>query len=208
MKMFTALIEDGNFYQALEHHKHIVESDVQPMVVVHTCVIEAYLKFGKTKGALEAYWGMLAAGVAPNTCTYTVLIKGLTADPNFLGDAKKCLLEMMDKGMRPNAATYTVVIESFAKQEDKASEEECKDLVGMMMGKGFVPNAKAMMEVLNGRPTPVRKFTTKTRCMGTLPSYRDQGNSGFRQVASDESGQKIYDQDWAYGDITILWRPR
>nr|XP_011457370.1 PREDICTED: pentatricopeptide repeat-containing protein At3g16010-like [Fragaria vesca subsp. vesca] len=93
MKIFTALVEDGNFYQALEHHKHIVESDVQPMVVVHTYVIEAYLKFGKTKGALEAYWGMLAAGVAPNAYTYTVFIKGLTADPNFLGDAKKCLLE-------------------------------------------------------------------------------------------------------------------
>ncbi|KAM5575371.1 pentatricopeptide repeat-containing protein [Rosa sericea] len=155
LKMYKALIEDGSADQAMELYKRVVEMGIQPMVVVHTSVIEAYLKFGKTKGALEAYWGMLAAGVAPNSYTYTVLIKGLTADPNFSGDAKKCLLEMMDKGMRPNAATYTAVIESFAKQEDEASEKECKELVEVIMGKGFVPNAKAMMEVLKGRPTPV-----------------------------------------------------
>ncbi|PRQ21168.1 putative pentatricopeptide [Rosa chinensis] len=154
-KMFKALIEDGNADQAMELYKRHVETGMLPMVVPHTCVIEAFLKFGNTKGALEAYWGMLAAGVAPNSYTYTVLIKGLTADPNFSGDAKKCLLEMMDKGMRPNAATYTAVIESFAKQEDEASEKECKELVEVMIGKGFVPNAKAMMEVLKGRPTPV-----------------------------------------------------
>ncbi|KAL6197404.1 hypothetical protein ACLB2K_033013 [Fragaria x ananassa] len=132
-----------------------VEMGMQPMVVIHTWVIEAYLKFGKTKGALEAYWGMLAAGVAPNSYTYTVLVKGLTADPNIFGEAKKCLLEMMEKGLRPNAATYTAVIESFAKQGDKASEEECKELVEVMISKGFVPNAKTMMEVLKGRPKPV-----------------------------------------------------
>ena len=57
--------------------------------------------------------------------------------------------------MWPKAATYTAVIESFAKKEDKASEEEGKELVEVMMSKGFVPNAKAMMEVLKGRPTPV-----------------------------------------------------
>ncbi|XP_024175424.1 pentatricopeptide repeat-containing protein At4g31850, chloroplastic [Rosa chinensis] len=121
LKMYKALIEDGNAEQTMELYKRVVEMCMQPMVVVHTSVIEAYLKFGKTKGALEAYYGMLAAGVAPNSYTYTVLIKGLTANPNFSGDAKKCLLEMMDKGMRSNAATYTAVIESFAKLEDEAS---------------------------------------------------------------------------------------
>ncbi|XP_062028402.1 pentatricopeptide repeat-containing protein At4g38150-like [Rosa rugosa] len=118
------------------------------MVAIYTSIIKAHLNAGKTKGALEAYRGMLAAGVAPNSYTYTVLIKGLTTDPNFFEDAKKCLLEMMDKGKRPNVATYTAVIEAFARQEDKAAEEEGKDLVWVMMSKGFVPNAKAMREVL------------------------------------------------------------
>ncbi|PRQ19547.1 putative pentatricopeptide [Rosa chinensis] len=155
--MCQALIEDGNADQAVEIHHTIVKMRNWPIVLFYTCVIEAYLKFGKTKGALETYRGMLDAGVAPNSYTYTVLINDLTADPNFSRDAKKCLLEMMDKGMRPNAATCTAVIESFAKQEDEASEEECKELVEVMVGKGFVPNAKAMREVLKGRPTPLVK---------------------------------------------------
>ncbi|XP_062028471.1 pentatricopeptide repeat-containing protein At4g26800-like [Rosa rugosa] len=170
---------------------------------------------------------MLAAGVAPNSYTYTVLIKGLTTDPNFFEDAKKCLLEMMDKGKRPNvatyiavieafarqlrrrdmsnglrlaselscravdvepessfvvsiawksyilstasdtaakvpharrtnAATYTTVIEGFARQEGRVAEDEGKEFVEVMMGKGLiVPNAKAMREVLKGKPTSV-----------------------------------------------------
>ncbi|XP_061988005.1 pentatricopeptide repeat-containing protein At1g06710, mitochondrial-like [Rosa rugosa] len=144
LEMFGALIDDGYVDEANELCKCICETGVYPMVTNHTSVIQAYLKFGKTKGALEAYRGMLAAGVAPNSYTYTVLIKGLTVDPNFCGDAKKCILDMMDRGIRPNPATYTAVIEGFAKQEDKAAEEEAKDLVEVMMSKGFVPNAKAL----------------------------------------------------------------
>ncbi|XP_004309934.1 PREDICTED: pentatricopeptide repeat-containing protein At1g06710, mitochondrial-like [Fragaria vesca subsp. vesca] len=154
-KMYTALIVDGNLEEAAKFKNEIEEKHVEPMVVIHTSIIKAYLKFDKTKGALGAYLAMLAAGVSPNSVTYTVLIKGLSADPNFIGDAKKYLLEMMDKGKRPNAASFTAVIEGFAKQEDKAAEEEGKECVRVMMDKGFVPNAKAMMEVLRGRPTAV-----------------------------------------------------
>ncbi|PRQ21152.1 putative pentatricopeptide [Rosa chinensis] len=153
--MYSALIDDGNVDEATEFFNEVEETGIEPMVLIHTAVIEAYLSFGKAKGALEAYLAMLAAGVAPNSYTYTVLIKGLSADPNFFGDAKKYLLEMMDKGKRPNAATFTAVIEGFAKQEDKAAEEEGKGFVQVMIDKGFVPNAKAMMDVLKFRPTSV-----------------------------------------------------
>ena len=72
-KMYTALIVDGNLDEAAEFHNEIKETRIDPMVLIHTSVIKAYLKFGKTKGALEAYLAMLAAGVAPNSYTYTVL---------------------------------------------------------------------------------------------------------------------------------------
>ncbi|KAM5575365.1 hypothetical protein ABKV19_014369 [Rosa sericea] len=155
LRMFHALADDGDVDEVKDILRPTLETGVESMVVIHTSIIKAYLNAGKTKGALEAYRGMLAAGVAPNSYTYTVLIKGLTTDPNFFEDAKKCLLEMMDKGKRPNAATYTAVIEAFARQEDKAAEEEGKDLVWVMMSKGFVPNAKAMRQVLKERPTDV-----------------------------------------------------
>ncbi|XP_004301377.1 PREDICTED: pentatricopeptide repeat-containing protein At5g65560-like [Fragaria vesca subsp. vesca] len=150
-KMSDALLKDG-YIEAWNDFCKGYATGLVPMVALETSVIEAYINHGKTKGALEAYRRMLATGVAPNSYTYTVLIKGLSAYPNFVGDAKKCLLEMMGRGIGPNTATYTAVIESLAKQEDKASEEECKELVDVMICKGFVPNAKAMMEVLKGRP--------------------------------------------------------
>ncbi|KAM5575362.1 protein Rf1, mitochondrial-like [Rosa sericea] len=155
MEVHKALVEDGNVDEAIELYHTIQQTGVEPLVQIHTSVIKAYLKFGKTKGALEAYLAMLAAGVTPNSYTYTVLIKGLCADPNFFGDAKKYLLEMMDKGKQPNVAAYTAVIEGFVLSEDKTAEEKGKEFVEMMMGKGFVPNAKAMMKVLKGKPTVV-----------------------------------------------------
>ncbi|PRQ21159.1 hypothetical protein RchiOBHm_Chr0c11g0499551 [Rosa chinensis] len=59
---------------------------------------------------------------------------------------------MMDKGKQPNVATYTAVIEGFVLWEETTAEEKGKEFVEVMMGKGFVPNAKAMMKVLKGRP--------------------------------------------------------
>ncbi|KAL6129136.1 hypothetical protein ACLB2K_072489 [Fragaria x ananassa] len=69
--------------------------------------------------------------------TFTVfLIKGLAVDADFFGDAKKYLIQMLDKGMYPNAATYTAVLEGFGRQEDKKAEEEGKESLEVMMLRG------------------------------------------------------------------------
>ncbi|KAL6177487.1 hypothetical protein ACLB2K_049013 [Fragaria x ananassa] len=62
---------------------------------------------------------------------------------------------MMDKGMYPNAATYTAVFEGFAREDDKAVEEEGKKFLEVLMAKGFVPDAEAVEVVLTGRPASV-----------------------------------------------------
>ncbi|KAL6278386.1 hypothetical protein ACE6H2_021987 [Prunus campanulata] len=155
VKMFDALSNDGLTHEALELFAQIKDKGHMPDVVSHTAVIEAYANAGKTKEALKVYLRMLASAVAPNAYTYTVLIKALAADPSskFLGDAKKYLLEMMGKGMRPNACTYTAVFEGFARQEEKA--EEGRELLVEMKGKGFVPDEKAVREVLMSKRGPV-----------------------------------------------------
>ena len=68
-KMCTALEVDGNFDEATEFSKLVNENPAEPMVIIHTSVIKAYLKFGKTKGALEAYQAMLTPGIAPTSYT-------------------------------------------------------------------------------------------------------------------------------------------
>ena len=62
---------------------------------------------------------------------------------------------MMNRGIRPNPATYTAVIEGFARLGNEAADQEAKDLVEVMVSKGFVPNSQAMVKVLKGQPTPV-----------------------------------------------------
>nr|AFK39049.1 unknown [Lotus japonicus] len=88
---------------------------------------------------------MLASGVSPNAYTYAVLIRVLVKDAKFLKDAKEYVLEMMDKGMRPNAETYTAVFKGLVREEKL---DEAVQLLEQMKAKGFVPDEKAVGEVL------------------------------------------------------------
>ena len=102
------------------------------VLVAHTAVIKTYANAGLSKECLKVYLRMLASGVAPNAYTYTVLIKGLAADPKYIGDAKKYVMEMMGKGMRPNARTYTTVFEALAKEQKL---DEAKEFLEQMKSK-------------------------------------------------------------------------
>ncbi|KAH7542867.1 hypothetical protein FEM48_Zijuj02G0120800 [Ziziphus jujuba var. spinosa] len=152
VKMFDALSKDGLTHEALELFAQIKDKGHMPDVVAHTAVVEAYANAGQSKDALKVFMRMLASGVTPNAYTYTVLIKGLAADPKYLGDAKKYLLELMGKGMRPNAGAYTAVFEAFAKEQ---KVEDAEKFLEQMKAKGFKPDEKAVKEVLNNKRGPV-----------------------------------------------------
>ncbi|PON69541.1 Tetratricopeptide-like helical domain containing protein [Parasponia andersonii] len=152
VKMFDGLSKDGLTHEALELFSQIKDKGNMPDVVAHTAVVEAYANAGQTKEALKVFLRMLAAGVAPNAYTYSVLVKGLAADPKFLGDAKKYVMEMMAKGMKPNAGTYAAVFEAFAREE---KEEEAREFLEQMRDRGFVPDEKAVREVLSSKRGPV-----------------------------------------------------
>ncbi|KAK7269507.1 hypothetical protein RIF29_22238 [Crotalaria pallida] len=152
VKMFDELSKQGLTHEALELFGHIKDKGQMPDVVSHTAIIEAYANAGQPKEALKVYMRMLASGVTPNAYTYGVLIKGLCVDAKFLKDAKKYVLEMMDKGMRPSAATYMAVFEALVKEE---KVDEAGELLEGMKGKGFVPDEKAVKEVLSNKRGPV-----------------------------------------------------
>jgi|UniRef100_A0A2N9J2I9 NCS1 family nucleobase:cation symporter-1 len=137
VKMFDALSKDGLTHEALELFAQIKDKGHMPDVVAHTAVIETYANAGLSKECLKVYLRMLASGVTPNAYTYTVLIKGLAADPKYIGDAKKYVMEMMGKGMRPNARTYTTVFEALTKEQKL---DEAKEFLEQMKSKGFVPD--------------------------------------------------------------------
>ncbi|KAJ1425574.1 Tetratricopeptide-like helical domain superfamily [Sesbania bispinosa] len=152
VKMFDALSKEGLTHEALELFGQIKDKGQMPDVVAHTAILEAYANAGQAKEALKVYMRMLASGVSPNAYTYAVLIKGLAADAKFLRDAKKYVLEMMDKGMRPNAATYASVFEALVREEKL---DEAVQLLEQMKAKGFVPDEKAVKEVLTNNRGPV-----------------------------------------------------
>ncbi|CAJ2628918.1 unnamed protein product [Trifolium pratense] len=147
-KMFDALSKEGLTHEALELFGQIKDKGQMPDVVAHTAIVEAYANAGQPKEALKAYMRMLASGVCPNAYTYAVLIRGLVGDGKFLKDGKKYVLEMMEKGMRPNAETYAAVFEGLVREEKM---DEAVKLLEEMKGKGFVPDEKAVKEVLSNK---------------------------------------------------------
>ncbi|XP_062005442.1 pentatricopeptide repeat-containing protein At4g38150-like [Rosa rugosa] len=149
-RMINMLRKDRFMSQAEEIFVKMDLDRIIPEVVTHTGVIEIYAKAYEAKEALKVFVRMLSLGVTPNAYTYSVLIKGLAKDPNFLGDAKKYTLEMMDKGMQPNARTYIAVFKAFARLKD-FNVEKGKEFLKEMKAKGFVPKKKAVMEVLKGK---------------------------------------------------------
>lgn len=147
VKMFDALSKDGLTHEALELFAEIKDKGNMPEVIAHTAVIEAYANAGEAKEAQRVYMRMLASGVAPNAYTYTLLIKALagSGDGKLLGDAKKYLMEMLGKKIRPNAGTYVAVFQGFVKA---GKEDEARELLRELKGCGFVPDKKAVSEVL------------------------------------------------------------
>ncbi|KAK1571984.1 hypothetical protein Q3G72_025707 [Acer saccharum] len=148
VKMFDALSKDGLTHEALQLFSQIKDKGHMPDVVAHTAVIEAYANAAQSTQAINVFLRMLASGVAPNAYTYTVLIKGLAADAKSFADAQKYLLEMMGKGMHPNAATYTAVFEAFVREQKL---DEAREFLQQMKIKGFLPNEKAVREVITSK---------------------------------------------------------
>ncbi|CAI8603613.1 unnamed protein product [Vicia faba] len=152
VKMFDALSKQGLTHEALELFGQIKDKGQMPDVVAHTAIIEAYANAGQPKEAHKAYMRMLASGVFPNAYTYTVLIRGLAVNDRFLKDARKYVVEMFEKGMRPNAETYTAVFEGLVRE---GKMDEAVKLLEEMKGEGFVPDEKAVKEVLGNKKGPL-----------------------------------------------------
>ncbi|XP_004309931.1 PREDICTED: pentatricopeptide repeat-containing protein At2g18940-like [Fragaria vesca subsp. vesca] len=98
IQIFFVLTESGLADETKELFKPRPESGILTDVAVFTIVIWAYTYANKTGAALKVYYQMIAAGVAPTSCTYTILIISLathsSSDVNFVRYAKKYFLEM------------------------------------------------------------------------------------------------------------------
>ncbi|XP_048440336.1 pentatricopeptide repeat-containing protein At5g65560-like [Pyrus x bretschneideri] len=130
-RMYHGLLKDSQVDQANEFYKQN-KRGIIPDVAIHTVVIEAYANAGKAKGALKAYKHMLANGVDPNLYTYSILIKALTADLDFVLTARKYFLEMLDKGIIPNSDIYEAVSKGA-----KAEDREYMEFAEAVLAKGI-----------------------------------------------------------------------
>ncbi|XP_004300912.1 PREDICTED: pentatricopeptide repeat-containing protein At1g63080, mitochondrial-like [Fragaria vesca subsp. vesca] len=145
-KMVEGLLRDGFMNVGLEIGAKIEDTNEVPWVVIDAAVIEYYINAvgDRTKDALRVFKHISFSGVEPNAYTYGIVIKALAAadlkkNPDFVGYAKKYLVEMLERGMQPNEETYEAVLDGIGRGENKAeAEEERREFVENMKAKGFV----------------------------------------------------------------------
>ncbi|KHN17841.1 Pentatricopeptide repeat-containing protein [Glycine soja] len=122
-------------------------------------MFDALSKEGLTHEALELFAQIKDKGHMPDVVAhstvpvvYTNAGLAAAADVKFVKEASKYVLEMMDKGMKPNVQTYACVFEGLVREEKL---DEAARLLEQMKGKGFVPDEKAVREVLASKRGPV-----------------------------------------------------
>lgn len=120
--------------------------------VTLTSIVHELAEAGKTKEALQAYGKFVSADVIPDPHTYYVLIKALAADPNLVGDAKQCVVDMMSKGVRQyhlSESAYLAVYVAFVKQ---GKPEKAEQFLKEIKAKGlWGSEEKAVREALKGQ---------------------------------------------------------
>nr|XP_011466370.1 PREDICTED: pentatricopeptide repeat-containing protein At1g74850, chloroplastic-like [Fragaria vesca subsp. vesca]XP_011466371.1 PREDICTED: pentatricopeptide repeat-containing protein At1g74850, chloroplastic-like [Fragaria vesca subsp. vesca]XP_011466372.1 PREDICTED: pentatricopeptide repeat-containing protein At1g74850, chloroplastic-like [Fragaria vesca subsp. vesca] len=89
-RMVNMLKKDGFMSQAHEIRSEFDLGGDIPQVVTHTGVMEIYAKSDRAKEAHKVFRPLLSLGVVPNAYTYSIIIKALAKDSDFLEDAKTC----------------------------------------------------------------------------------------------------------------------
>lgn len=113
-----------------------------------TSIIHEHAEAGRTEEALDVYRRFISAGISPDYYTYNALIMALAADPNYVADAKDCVLHMMTNGIRdhPDVSTYMAVYKGFLKAE------EGKQFLKEIKAKGlWGAEEQAVREALKGQ---------------------------------------------------------
>ncbi|XP_062028469.1 pentatricopeptide repeat-containing protein At4g38150-like [Rosa rugosa] len=140
IKVFDAMANDTLAVEAKELFKPRSESAVLPDVAIYTVVIWACICFSNIKAAHNVYQCMIDNGVAPNSCTYIILINTLannsSSDVNFVWYAKKYFLEMLAKGMTPPSSSYMAVFKAIARQEPVVKAKEARSFLSRYKQRG------------------------------------------------------------------------
>ncbi|KAL6130524.1 hypothetical protein ACLB2K_068903 [Fragaria x ananassa] len=199
IKMVEGLLRDGFGSVGLEIAAEVEETNEVPRVVTGTAVMEYYINAtgDRTKDARRVFKHMSASGVEPNAYTYGIIIKALPAadlkkNPNFVGYAKKYVVEMLGRGMQPNEETYEAVLDGIGRGENKAeAEEERRVFVGKVKAKGFMLLLqKEAEEMVNPAPLKCEMDMLKEHVMNLFEdvsrAFEDMNErKRVRQMAED-----------------------
>nr|XP_011466366.1 PREDICTED: uncharacterized protein LOC105352073 [Fragaria vesca subsp. vesca] len=129
-----------------DHNEH------KPKIVTLTSIIHELADAGQTKESLDIYKRFKAAGIFPPYTTFISLIKALAADPEFVEEAKECVVDMMTNHLcnHPSVSAFMAVYKGFVKQ-DKAKEGRrfLKEIKAKGLGR---VDEEDVREALRGRP--------------------------------------------------------
>ncbi|KAL2316769.1 hypothetical protein Fmac_030645 [Flemingia macrophylla] len=118
-RFFNALIasyaEAGLFHESIKLFHAMKSIPVSPSVVTFNTVLSLLLRRGRTNMAMDVYDEMLRTfGVAPDTCTYNVLIRGFCKN-KMVDQGFRFFKEMAGFNCHPDLVTYNTLVDGLCR---------------------------------------------------------------------------------------------
>nr|KYP75608.1 hypothetical protein KK1_019799 [Cajanus cajan] len=118
-RFFNSLIrsyaEAGLFKESMKLFHAMKFVPVSPSVVTFNTVLSVLLRRGRTNMAKDVYDEMLRTfGVAPDTCTYNVLIRGFCKN-NMVDEGFRFFKEMARFDCDPDVVTYNTLVDGLCR---------------------------------------------------------------------------------------------
>lgn len=118
-RFFNSLIrsygEAGLFKESMKLFQTMKSIGVSPSEVTFNSVLSILLRRGRTNMAKDVYDEMLGTyGVAPNTCTYNILIRGFCKN-SMVDEGFHFFKEMMSFNCDPDVITYNTLVDGLCR---------------------------------------------------------------------------------------------
>uniref|UniRef100_A0A0E0Q6Y4 Uncharacterized protein n=1 Tax=Oryza rufipogon TaxID=4529 RepID=A0A0E0Q6Y4_ORYRU len=143
--LIDGLCKSGDISYARNVFNSILAKGLVPNCVTYTSLIDGSCKVGDISNAFYLYNEMLATGITPDAFVYSVLTTGCSS----AGDLEQAMFLIEEMFLRGHASisSFNNLVDGFCK---RGKMQETLKLLHVIMGRGLVPNALTIENIISG----------------------------------------------------------